>query len=260
MEEIRDKIQGNGWRQGVIIPASPLITNTPNGEAVTEQVWLMAVSQTCDLINPELKKEPYAVFLVLRNIESINGSFTNAHNPRKLHLAAETGELFEANAWEQMTLPREQLTDIQLTTFLTVEELQLRMMLEWLAKRFTRIAFPDTFVETLRPQESKLKKALKSKHSLFTEILIRLDPFTEPKDEEPYDLHCHLLMTPEHYSDENKLKEARLTAAQLEKIFEDAGIEISECSPVSEAKLTVAELKELVRLDFDHLSYRDPPE
>jgi hypothetical protein len=220
----------------------------------------MAVSQTCDLINHELTKEPYAIFLVLHNIKSINGSFANASNPRKLHFAIETGESFEANAWEQITLARELLIDVKLDTPLSLEKRQLRMVLEWLAKRFTRIAFPYAFEKTLAPQKDNLKKALKRQHQLFTEILIRLEPFAELPHGKPYKMHCHLLMSSDNYSDKAKLKEARMTAARLEEILEDAGIEMEECSPASESQLTVAELKELVRLDFDHLSYRDPPE
>ena len=167
------------------------------------------------------------------------------------------GRAYEAVAWQQIILPRGKLCERSLDDSTKLAEPALRVVTDWLAKRFTRTAFPDDFHEALRVKEGEIKKTLKKKHRLFSEILLRLDPFDDLGSGDKYELACYLLMSAENHEDSKQLRDARAVAATLEAAFEGCGIEVQVCTPVSEEDLSYAELKELVRWDFDHLTFRD---
>lgn len=250
-------LREQGWRQGIILPATGFLEGLPDGSPVTDTDYMMVVSQSCDLVHHDIANEPHAVFLLLKQIDSVESEYSHGRNPRIIHFPTLDESSFEAWAWNQVTIPREELVKHPLDGHLLVDARELRYILDWLAKRFTRIAFPDAFNESLRAKSSNIRTLLKKKHSLFSEILLRVDPFDEIGEGEIYQLACYLLMPADIHDDAAKLKEAREVASKLERLFEGCGIEILECSTVSESELTYAELQELVRWDFDHLTHKD---
>jgi len=256
VSEVGEQMRKSGWRQGVILPAAQLLKNLPDGQPVTNDHYLLAVSQSCDLVHHDLEKEPYAVFLVLEARESIVPEFTHGRNPRVLHFSGVAGRFFEAWAWRQVAMPRGELLKHRHFDMEMLSEPDLRVVVEWLAKRFTRIAFPDDFNEALRPQGSTIKKALKRSHHLFSEILLRLEPFDNLTTSSVYHISCYFLMPSEIHDDPGQLADARAMAVKLEECFLKCGIEVFECAPISELDLSYAELKELVRWDYDYLTYR----
>jgi hypothetical protein len=180
----------------------------------------------------------------------------HGRNPRLIHFQSLDGRWFEAWAWNQVAIPRDHLAEKDATAGVELSPRVLRGVLDWLAKRFTRIAFPDAFNELLRPKSSAIAKLLKKNHELFSDILLFISPFDEPEEGQHYTLACYLLMAAETCDDTDKLSDARTVAAKLEKLLKDCGFEVIECGPVSEATLTVAELNELVRWDYDHLTHK----
>ena len=257
MDKIGQILREQGWRQGIILPATGLLEGLPDGSPISDADFVMVVSQSCDLVHHDLSNEPHAVFLLLKKINSVESEYSHGRNPRLIHFPALDGSAFDAWAWNQVTIPREELVKHPIGNHLKVDARELRHILDWLAKRFTRVAFPDAFNEALRVKSNNIRTLLKKKHSLFSEILLRINPFEEIDNGVHYELACYLLMPSALYDDAAKLKDARETASKLERLFEDCGIEVLECSTVSDAELTYAELQELVRWDFDHLTHRN---
>ena len=216
----------------------------------------MIVTQSCDLVHHNLQNEPSAVVLIMKYINSGDPGLMHGKNPRAIHVQASDGTWLEAWAWNQVVVPRDHLAEKDVTAKIEVAPTTLRCVLDWLAKRFTRIAFPDDFNDSLNPKSNAIGKLLKKNHTLFSEILLYVTPFEDLEDGQHYELACYLLMPPDVHDDSEQLKKARALAAKLEELFTKCGIGVSECSPVSEAILTVAELNELVRWDFDHLTHR----
>lgn len=249
-----------GWRQGVILSAALLLDQIPDDLQVSGDDYLLAVSQSCDLVNHDLEKEPHVVFLLLKSREGLDAMLAHGRNPRVIHFPDSGGTCFEAIAWQQIVLPRARLLDVDLSEASKLSDWDLQIVTGWLAKRFTRTAFPDDFNEALRPKDSLIKKALKKRHHLFTEMLVGLHPFDDLGEGQNYELACYLLMSPEQYKTQKSVEEARMVAFKLEAAFEECGIEVVTCVPVSEGELTYAESKELVRWDYDHLTYRDSPQ
>jgi hypothetical protein len=256
VEDIGKRLRESGWRQGVIVPASLILEGLPDGPPATDSDHAMVVSQSCDLVHHDLQSEPSAVVLLMKSIESGNPGFLHGKNPRRLHVQTTDGTWVEAWAWNQVVVSRDHLAEKEARASLELAPSALRNVLDWLAKRFTRIAFPDDFNKQLEPQSKAIGKLLKKNHALFSEVLLYLTPFDELETDQSYELACYLLMETDVYEDSEQLKDARAVAAKLEKLFAGSGIEVVECSPVSESALTVAELNELVHWDFDYLTHR----
>lgn len=254
MDDQRKKLIANGWRQGIILPSSAF-TDVPS--LPETNAFLMAISQTCDLLQPDFKKEPFATFLVIRNTDSPKPEASNGHHPRTLQFFDTSGTLFEGQAWEQIPVPHDALLEIDGSSGSEISEQTRQMIANWLAKRFDRIAFPDGFVSLLDRTKKKTKKALKRHHHLFSEILLSVSPFRELNEGEKYRVVCVLLMEDLLYSDKESKNDANEFSIGFEKLISVDKIEVVSCEVVSEAELTVAELRELVRLDYDFLSFRD---
>lgn len=239
-----------------MVPALRILEGLPDGSPAGDDDYAMVVSQSCDLVHHDLGNEPSAVILMLKSIGSGKPELMHGRNPRLLHFQSLDGRWFEAWAWNQVTIPRDHLAEMDATAGVELSPKVLRGVLDWLAKRFTRIAFPDAFNEALKPKSGAIAKLLKNNHELFSDILLFISPFDELAEGQHYTLACYLLMAAEKHDNLAKLPDARTVAAKLEKLIKDCGIEVMECSPVSETTLTVAELNELVRWDFDHLTHK----
>lgn len=257
MEDIGKRLRESGWRQGVIVPASSILECLPDGSPAKESDHAVIVTQSCDLLHHDLRNEPSAVLQLVKRIDEGNPGFLHGKNPRRLHVQAADGTWLEAWAWNQVVVSRNHLADKEAQASLELSPRTLRNVLDWLAKRFTRIAFPDDFNEQLKPKSNTIGKLLKKNQALFSEALLHLAPFEDLKEDQNYELACYLLMEADVYDDPEQLKKARDVATKLEKLFADSGLEVAECSPASEAELTVAELNQLIHWDFDYLTHRN---
>lgn len=254
-ENIREIFSRNGLKQGLIVPAADIGISQSGGTPLEEGMRVLVIGQTCDLINDSFDKEPYALCLILREPTKPNPQYTHGHNSRLLQVTSDAGVLYEAWAWEQVTAKREGLLKIDFKQYDCLNVETCRVVSSWLAKRFNRTAFPDSFVEAFRKGEQKLKKELKRKHQLFKEVLVSLSPFRELKKGEKYKVDCTLLMGAVDY--EKSGREAGKFAITLSEIFENADFEVVSCEPVSEHDFYYADFIRCVRLDFDFLSFRE---
>lgn len=256
MDDIGAILQGNGWRQGIILSAKAFDSSLP-GDVITDQSSLVVVTQSCDLIHQSLVNEPHAVFLVIEPLESLDNGFRYGKHPRQIHLISDTGKAFSARAWNQVSIPREVLRDIPIEGADSISSDELRVLTDWLAKRYTRIAFPDNFNDLLHSKRNTFQKLIKKHHDLFLEILLYLEPFDELPLDTKYRLICRLLMDDELHSDTTIFRAAEKFAEDLKKLFEECGIDVVEIAPISDEDLSYADLKQLARWDYDYLSNRE---
>ncbi len=256
MEDIGIKIRENGWKQGCLFPAARFSDQFPD-LARDDTCHLLVVSQSCDLVHHSLENEPLAVFLVTRRVDAIRPAHANGLHPRQIDFAA-TGEIaISASAWEQISVDRTFLAEHDINDAPIVAEPQLRVVLNWLGKRYTRTAFPDGFNDQLRKASAKIKGALKKKQHLFSDVLLSVQPFRELNQGEHYQVVLNLMMDESAYNDEEALNQADTVAKRIRSIMEASGIEVVQCEAVSETELTLADFKLMQRWDYDYLTYRE---
>lgn len=153
MPQVSDLVRAAGWRQGSIArPADTgallvaSVGRVPElGEAI---VHLVAVTQDCDLVQePDI--EPFVEFMVCWETEAVEPLYRYGRNPRLLHLRTvgedEPGPWLHVSIHDRFRVGKETLIGIAVDRDVRLDPHNARLLSRWIAKRYTRPAFPDAF-------------------------------------------------------------------------------------------------------------------
>lgn len=153
MPQVSDVVRAAGWRQGSIArPAdnetllAASVDRVPEpGESV---VRLVAVTQDCDLVQePDI--EPFVEFIACRESEAVEPLYRYGRNPRRLHLQTVgedgPGPWLHVSIHNRFRVGKETLIGMTVDEELRLEPDDTRLLNRWIAKRYTRPAFPDAF-------------------------------------------------------------------------------------------------------------------
>ena len=170
MPRVSDLIRAAGWRQGSIArPADTRALLIASVDRVPEPgesiVRLVAVTQDCDLVQ-EPGIEPFVEFVFCRETEAVEPLYRYGRNPRLLHLqtAGEDGPgpWLHVSIHDRFRVGKETLTGIAVDRDVRLESDDTRLLSRWIAKRYTRPAFPDAFNLRLDGVDGRLERLFKS--------------------------------------------------------------------------------------------------
>lgn len=135
-------------------------------------------------------------------------------------------------------------------------------MTQWLAMRYVRPAFPDTFNHRLRDQRSQIRKLLKKEVGNYISGIFIAVAEEELPSGIPYEIRLWLSMPKSEYENPEKRKEAGKLLLDIEVAMSRCdGIEVldeeeSRCR--SEEEISLHDLQTMYRLSsFDDLSFED---
>ena len=268
MPRVADLVRAAGWRQGRIArPADTeallvaSVDRVPEpGEAI---VRLTAVTQDCDLVQePDI--EPFVEFMVCWETETVEPLYRHGRNPRLLHLRTvgedRPGPWLHLSIHDRFRVRKQTLTGIAVDDELRLEPDDARLLSRWIAKRYTRPAFPDAFNVRLDAVDRRLERLFKSPEGrVVTGVFLDVvdDEFI---DEVPYEIAVRITARTEAWEDEG----ARIALSRFEERFSSilddcGGVNVAEddIHTVPEDDLTLADLRRFRRLDKD---YRSLPE
>ena len=136
----------------------------------------------------------------------------------------------------------------------------IRTVIRWTANRYLRSAFPDTFNQRLAAAKRSMKRietALKRDGSVITGIFLRVDPPDKIAPEEQYQVIMRLTAREDVFEQpETETRALELTENIRLEFDRIEGIEIVDYALVSEADFSLADLRAILRWDYDYLSYR----
>lgn len=262
-------IEAQGWRQGCVLPVAchAEVAQLPDGDTtIGPDDACIVVSQSCDLVHHDPRQEPYAELLMTKPLSGpADPLLRNRRNPRRLHFELSVrGRLipYEAWAWRRCRLPRAVLLQYQPDPERCLpDDRGLRMILEWLAARYRRVALPSAFQRRLKPVQKKLR-ALVAKLTDASAIFIALNSREELSDAENYRLNLILTLPPDEYVQKARLNAMEKLHTELLGLFAQcAGIELDEAESKvdSEENISLAALRYLLLWEeFDYVSYQDP--
>jgi hypothetical protein len=196
-EETAAAIIRLGWRQGSVMGpllVSEAIRQKPDRVTVEEADRLIVTSHDCDIANGSLQKEP--VVEILRAAVSPStpdGRFEGGRNPRELHLDCDIDGRqvnLRCNVHDRWVVPRELLA--REAPRPGVAGKPLRIVVEWLAKRYFRAAFPTEFNERWRKGDKEWEALLKRNSKWIQGIYLQLRPLDELPNDQPY--RCDLIV------------------------------------------------------------------
>ncbi|UFP94871.1 hypothetical protein [Gloeobacter morelensis] len=248
-----------GWRQGSILSpdlVKEVLERCKLGEKVGEQSLLIVVTHDCDLNNVSFDNEPFFEFLVAeeRNLPREDGNLTWGKNPRKLQFTLE-GRVYEVSIHDRFKAPREMLLAGAPAPDKALASQLVRSICQWIAKRYSRAVFADTFNERLRPVKRDMKKKLQQHGARITGIYAAVTN-EELGEDKSYKVAIRATMQDQDFDNWEVRKEAQKGFDMvIAKIDSCEGIDVVDDELLPERDLSLSDLHLLKRWDFDDLSY-----
>lgn len=258
-----DAIRDRGWRQGSVLLPESLPTDCPFEPSLSEhpsESVLIVLTQDCDLVQFDFAKEPYVEVIRAVPVQNQDGNLLYGKNPRRIHF--QIGEVtHEANCHERTRMPRQLLAAIDPSSAHVLDPLTLDLLREWIAKRYIRPAFPDTFNERVLkgPNGKAIRRLLERQGHWFRDLYLMCTPSdVELAEGESYEIVVWPTMGSEDFDDRDTRMSATKACADLEVLLAKcSGIKVNECSLRHEGQITLDDLHYAAAWDFDDLSHRE---
>ncbi len=256
-----ESIKDHGWRQGAVLS--------------TELAWQVAaprfadwgaddravvLSQDCDVVHGSYDAEPSVEFIRAKLSAIEDAVVRHGRNPRKLQLEVDAGRFLNLSIHDRRVIPRSALESHPPDATLAVEGESLHVLVEWVAKRYTRPAFPDAFNERRGGATKKIEKELKKNGKLITGLFLAIDPNEECADGEIYRVMLRVTAAKETLATTSVEVDLARTTKQIADALDACdGIEVVDHQLVSEARFSLDDLQYFLRWDWDYRSYSGEP-
>ena len=285
------------WRQGHLVTPESLaqLSLELSSTALTHAV---VITHDCDLANPS---EPWVELIACEIKDKPDGQFSHAKHPRRLQLSYEV-TIPQDNAQAAAAGSGNEVPPIQLTERSTLLlELQRanrfqvckehfskharpdtsahlparekQALKQWLAARYARPAFPDTFEAYLRKNvkakltvEKKIAKILEPAAGHLIGMFFDLGAFRDedPPKGIPYEITIAIVYDATEGGPESR-HEAERVAQELTQLFGEVygspeqaqEIALLDCQAISDTEYTLADLRRSDQWRLEYISLRD---
>jgi len=268
------------WRQGDIL-SEEAVANCGFGPAVgsSEPIYAVVISHDCDLAASE-SKEPNAEVIVGKSVRKL-GRDSFAKTARRLQIEYQSPigpVVLELSAIEKVSVPKASLFTFEPRRDISLDKQGLNILQRWLAARYRRAAFPESFEARLRsPQMSgkvtfldRIEGILEAGADHIRGLLFDLDEGADVERVAPTDTYqLGIVVLYNSLSDEPVAAVVASKAAEeLERLFAEAfelkngdwqDICLKYCDPMSDNAITVAQSENLKEWRLEHMSLKDYP-
>src|SRR6266571_876072 len=261
-----EAIRANGLPQGSLFPTSDHSVLQPfSKQELTSKSCCVVISQSCDLVCPDLVAEPAAELVLAHALGSAaDGSFTHAKNPRRLHFHVKisTGSMaHEAHIRDRFSVTRSLLATHRPDQTRELPDEDVQDLISWILARYERTAFPDEFNVRIRAiTEQKIKPILKKLPKLRA-LYVALSSWDELKAGETYKISLLATVRVEDFEDSSTKAAIEKGVGQICAALSTCdGVMLEDSEVLPENEVTLAMIRNLARWNFDYISLRDPGE
>ncbi len=254
-------IKDRGWRQGSVLPteiaervAAPRFVDWGADDRA------ILLSQDCDVVHGSYDVEP-SVELIRAKVSAVKDAVVRyGRNPRKLQLESGPDAFLNLSVHDRWSVPRSELETHPPEPTLSVQAESLHVLVEWVAKRYTRPAFPDAFNDRRAGATRKIEKELKKNGTLITGLFLLISPNEECADDEVYEVALRVTAAKTTLATKSIEAELARTTRQIaDALGACDGIEVVDHAVVSEAAFTLDDLQYFQRWDWDYRSHSGEP-
>jgi hypothetical protein len=256
------------WRQGDILTREAAAHFSLTNPVDPGSTCVVVVSHDCDLANDNLDAEPYVEVIVGRMVGAASGNFTWGKAPRTLHYSVQRDgapTIVELVATEKRTLSKCDLAQFEPDTRFHLDGRTLAVLRSWLAARYNRAAFADSFVTRMRDTkaDAKLARALEAygQNVSFTYFDVDRGECVERTDGDPHTLSVILVFNPGN--DPDAAADAADAAAEavedaLRARLPEGGklIRLEACFAISEDEIAVSRARTLSHWRLEYMTHR----
>lgn len=265
----REELKCLGWRQFCLIQSDchKEVNKCAHYNLPLHQ-YLLVITQTCDLINDDINKEPYIEVVPLKKLGENNPSSNDGYgkNARRLEIPLNIEgrtDTYVLEAKERFFVRHELLGEIKPHAFIE-DQNTIDCLSDWVIARYNRTAFPEEFIRRILPDRPSRKKAEKifGGLKLVKGVYIRImdgKKNAELLDSESYIIEIVLLMKEEDYSNELTYQTYKGYCEELKSYLNDCtGIEVDDVKQVSISRIMLDEYLLYDKWDYSYLSFRAP--
>jgi hypothetical protein len=218
------------------------------------------VSQDCDIVHGSYEAEPSVELIRATISRAPDRAIRHGRNPRRLQLEVTQAAFVNLSIHDRRIIPRTELESHPPDTETAITGESLHVLVDWIAKRYTRAAFPDAFNKRLATSNKKIEKELKKHGELITGLFLVIVPDDECADDVPYQVGLRVTATQKTLVDpDNEIALLRTTKQIADAIGACAGLEVVDDALVSEALFSLADLQYFRRWDWDYRSHSGEP-
>lgn len=219
------------WRQGAVLPSVAVQALGLSPQDTPDTTCVVVISHDCDLANDDLQIEPVVEIIIGCRMLKADGNYTLAKAPRTLHLeilrkGADNEEAItvELSATAKRFIQKQELAAFAPDRSYAFSGNSLSILRSWLAARYNRAAFPDSFVTRLsQPKvDKKLAKLIEPTGSLLSAVYFEVDggKAIDRSDSSPYALKI-VLAYPAGDEPEQPANRAEELAKSIDALFSE---------------------------------------
>jgi hypothetical protein len=217
----------------------------PSASSLPE--FLVVISQDCDILHHRIEDEPY-IDLLPGCYDRKDGNLFHGKNPRKLQIE-HSKKILSFVIFDILRVTKVNFEKINPKhTSIALDRNNIKLIINWISKRYARSAFPDEFMNRLNNSKQHIDKARKSQFMDIVSLIFIDITGEELKSEQNYNIT--MLIGIQHDSDQKII-------SQIEDIFYEAfnipGIE-AEVEVHDEYDITYKVISTYKRFDWDFRS------
>lgn len=249
-----DSIRERGWRQGCLLDGAVVRSLLGDDDDLFGCDDFVVLSHSCDVVCEDLEKEPTVELIGRRTIDSVDGNYAFAKSPRVWHMSA-GGSAVELRMNLRREIGRQHLAAQHPVG--SISDAELRILKRWMANRYARAGFADEFNRRCHPALGRITSRFKRDGHLMSAIYLLVDD-SELPEEKDYEIVVIATMLEEDFDvAERRTRCQQLLNQVVQHLDGCGGISVTDAELRSEADVSLADLRELSRWDFDTLSLRE---
>lgn len=252
-------IRAAGWRQGDVVAGQDtagLLAAAIDRQPALQEPRLVVLSQDCDLV-ADVLREPFVELIAGAVIANPDPTHQNGRNPRWLDVTT-TGPsptTLRLSIHDRFRVPKGAFLALRPASDLEIEEDERRVLRNWVARRYTRAAFPDEFMRRLKRQEGKLDRLLKGDSAkLATAVFIATSDEELPAGT-AYDVKVLIAAESRTWGDHTARDLLEAFGQGMDAVLSACdGIAVSDVAAMPEDDVSLGLLRSYKRLDVDYRS------
>ena len=250
-------IRQKAWRQGSVVTAGANLTMFLGPKAVElekEVTHWVLLSHDCDIHHHDFANEPNVEVIGSKIVTTPDGKLSHGKNPRRLQIRVHE-QWVEFHAGSRMFIERRHLVDLTPDRTLTFSVENVQFLSTWIARRYVRTAFPDSFNDRIQVQGKNINKLISKEGGAICTLYVLLSDDAELPDGKAYRIDVVAAMRDEDHNHPEKRVAVENTLEKLCGLLNACGgIKTDKSEVRAERDISLSDVRFLRRLEFDYMS------
>jgi hypothetical protein len=216
MKETGELRQGDLLNENTVKMLCQLAVQQPFNQP-TENSLCMVLTQDCDIVHGDISEEPYVEFILCNPIQILDGNKLNGKNPRLIQIQNDQ-QKFEISIHDRFMVKKKNIAKQKLETSNSkLSADNVKIIKKWVARRYTRSAFPDAFNSRLSKSKGYQRIATKEISEHVSHVFFEVEE-VELSSDQNYNLNVLIVVDEDGMKNKTEIEVAYENAFLVEGI------------------------------------------